>query len=195
IYENLSTHDALPRARETARQGTNLGEDARETIQQVYNNLASNVSVSEVYIVPADLDPDRIDPVTGKPEEPILMFDQLIVNAGGRARQQTGKYLPSSANDLPPEVEIYEYRQFHDQFRWLKEHYPDLDGINGLDVPMSAARRSSPATTPPSSTPAKMPTAWACCFRSPSTDPTESSKEALPASSAAMRLVSYCPNT
>src|SRR5207249_4137057 len=55
IYENLRTLTALPSVRKIDRHGTNLGEDGRETIQQVYNNLASSVSVSEVYIVPADL--------------------------------------------------------------------------------------------------------------------------------------------
>src|SRR5689334_4828993 len=77
IYESLRTLAALPSVRNIDRHGRTLSEDGRETIQQVYNNLASSVSVSEVYIVPADLDPDRTDPVTGKLEEPILMFDEL----------------------------------------------------------------------------------------------------------------------
>jgi diguanylate cyclase (GGDEF)-like protein len=137
IYENLRTLTSLPSIRKVDRHGTNLGEDGRQTIQQVYNNLASNVSVSEVYIVPADLDPERIDPATGKPEEPILMFDELIVNAGTRAAQTQGQKIAATlSDDAPPEDEIYEYRQFRDQFTWLKQNYPDTNSINGLDVPM-----------------------------------------------------------
>src|ERR1700722_1265431 len=82
IYENLRTLAQLPSVRNIDRHGANLGSDGRETIQQIYNNLANTISVSEVYIVPANLDPDKMDPVTGKTEEPIMMFDQLIVHAG-----------------------------------------------------------------------------------------------------------------
>ena len=95
IYENLRTLSLLPSTRSIARHGENLSAEAKLTFQQVYNNLASSVSVSEVYILPADLNPDRMDPVTGKLEEPILMFDQLIVDARDRFEQQN----PST--DLP----------------------------------------------------------------------------------------------
>src|ERR1700730_4148733 len=66
IYENLRTLTLLPSVRNIDGHGANLGSEGRETIQQIYNNLASSVAVSEVYIVPVDLDPDKIDPVTGK---------------------------------------------------------------------------------------------------------------------------------
>jgi diguanylate cyclase (GGDEF)-like protein len=139
IYENIRTLTYLPSVRKIDRHGTNLGADDRETVQQVYNNLASNVSVSEVYIVPADLDPDRIDPVTGRPEEPILMFDQLIVHAGKLAETPDPfavSDLKSLRADAPEEVEIFEYRRLRDQFAWLREHYPDASAIESLDVPM-----------------------------------------------------------
>ena len=59
IYENLRTLSLLPSTRSIARHGENLSDEAKLTFQQVYNNLASSVSVSEVYILPADLDPDH----------------------------------------------------------------------------------------------------------------------------------------
>src|SRR5579863_501795 len=109
IYENLRTLALLPSVRNIDRHGANLGSDGRETIQQIYNNLASAISVSEVYIVPADLDPDKMDPVTGKAEEPILMFDQLIVHAGRFAGAEdpfakADAEQPAADNE-PPEVE------------------------------------------------------------------------------------------
>src|SRR5476651_1868234 len=144
IYENLRTLSLLPSVRNIDRHGANLEADGRETIQQIYNNLASNISVSEVYIVPADLDPDRIDPITGKPEEPILMFDQLIVHAGRWAatedpfaKKEDDK--PGEASE-PAEVEIFEYHQLRDQFAWLKPRYPDSASIRGLDFPMISGR-------------------------------------------------------
>ena len=62
IYENLRTISFLPSVKAIDRHGENLTPEAHTTIQHIYNNLASNVSISEVYILPADLDPDRIDP-------------------------------------------------------------------------------------------------------------------------------------
>jgi len=115
IYENLRTLTFLPSVREIDRHGTNLSEEARATIQQIYNNLASNVAVSEVYIVPASLDPERIDPVTGKPEEPILMFDELIVNAGSRVPVSELRQSRPAEFASAPEVEIFEYRQLKQQ--------------------------------------------------------------------------------
>ncbi len=81
IYENLRTLSYLPSIRNIDRHGRNLSAEARETIRQIYNNLAADITVSEIYIVPATLDPDRIDPSTGKNEEPILMFDNLILKS------------------------------------------------------------------------------------------------------------------
>ena len=145
IYENLRTLTLLPSVRhpprpQIDRHATNLTPDSLETIQQVYNNLASNVSVSEVYIVPADLDPERIDPVTGNPEEPIRMFDELIVHAGRYAALPdpfaAAKGKVSASADELPEEEIYEYRQLRDQFAWLRPRFPDSSTIDGLNVPM-----------------------------------------------------------
>ncbi len=139
IYENIRTLALLPSVRELDRHGANLDSDGRETIQQVYNNLANSVSVSEVYFVPVSLDPEKLDPVTGKPEVPILMFDQLIVDAGRFAKEAD----PFAARDAAkggtpdvPEVESYEYRQLVEQLAWLKQHYPGIASIEGLDVPM-----------------------------------------------------------
>src|SRR4029079_6319141 len=64
IYESSRTITFLPSVRQIDRHGRTLDSDGRETIQQIYNNLASTVSVSEVYIVPLDLTPDMLDHAT-----------------------------------------------------------------------------------------------------------------------------------
>ncbi len=139
IYENLRTLTLLPGVRKIDRHGTTLGEDGRETIQQVYNNLASNVDVSEVYIVPATFDHKRIDPVTGKAEEPILMFDELILKTGTflsslLPRTQVLNALPSDVR--PDQVETYEYEQLEQQLKWFGWNFPNRSEIMGLDLPM-----------------------------------------------------------
>ncbi|MGX5800525.1 putative bifunctional diguanylate cyclase/phosphodiesterase [Bradyrhizobium sp. Arg314] len=140
IYENVRTLAYLPSVRNLDRHGTNLGDEGRATIQQIYNNLASNVSISEVYFLPLDFDPDRFDPVTGKPEEPILQFDQLIVNARARSDAAgSGKQSKLSGVELTrpaEEIETYEYHELVKQLAWLKANYPDSSGIDGLNVPI-----------------------------------------------------------
>ena len=138
IYESIRTLAALPSVRKIDRHGANIDADARNTFQQIYNNLAYGVDVSEVYILPAALDPGRIDPLTGKPEEPILMFDELIVGGG---KNRSSAAAASAAAPLPrspeqEEVEIHEYRQYGRQLAWLRAHVPDDGGIDGLNVPM-----------------------------------------------------------
>ncbi|WP_246696130.1 bifunctional diguanylate cyclase/phosphodiesterase [Mesorhizobium sp. SARCC-RB16n] len=140
VYENVRTLTYLPSVRNLDRHGTNLGDEGRATIQQIYNNLANNVSISEVYFLPLDFDPDRFDAVTGKLEEPILQFDQLIVNARARsdaaADTKPVKLDDNSLTRPPEEVETYEYHELVKQLAWLKANYPNSSNIDGLDVPV-----------------------------------------------------------
>jgi len=135
IYQNLRTISYLPSVRKIDRHGENLDGDGRATIQQIYNNIKTNVAVSEVYIVPASLDPERIDPVTGKPEVPILMFDKAIFGDASEA--------PAAEEEdpnAPEEVEIYEYRLLKQQFEYLRAHYPRSSSIKLIDAPMISGR-------------------------------------------------------
>jgi diguanylate cyclase (GGDEF)-like protein len=138
IYENTRTLTFIPSVRKIDRHATNLDAEGREAIQQLYNNLASGISVSEVYVVPVDIDPFRIDPVTGKGEEPIIMFDQLIVAAGRFAGELNPFAAEAGTKYAPdvPEEEIYEYVQFQEQMAWLSAHYPDIGSFDGLKAPM-----------------------------------------------------------
>ncbi len=134
IYGSLRTIGMLPSVRRIDRHGTNLDDDALASIQQLYNNLKANVDVSEVYIVPVGINPERIDPVTGALEAPILMFDQLIVGAANRAIAEGQEVGEEEFEE--PEVEIFEYRAFRDQMTWLKAHAPTDAGFQGLERPM-----------------------------------------------------------
>ena len=137
IYQNIRTISLLPSVRDIDRHGANIDADARLSIQQIYNNLASNVAVSEVYIVPVDLDPERIDPATGKLEEPILMFDELILAAvrNDLDNKDRKSFEGVEAAEEAEEIEIYEYRQLKQQLAWFRERYSTVDQINGMHVP------------------------------------------------------------
>lgn len=135
IYQNIRTISFLPSVRDIDRHGANLDANARTSIQQIYNNLASNVAISEVYVVPADFDPERIDPVTGKPEEPILMFDELI-SANPKNAVDPNRVVEANPEGSE-EVEIEEYRLLRQQMAWFREHYPEIGRIDGMQVPFA----------------------------------------------------------
>ena len=123
IYQNIRTISRLPSVRAVDRHGDNLNQDSVATIQEIYNNLASNVNVSEVYIVPKDLDSDQIDPVTSAPQTPIMMFAGLL-------EDNTAHVF------LRFEAEIYEYHLLHHQQLWFAAHVPNAAATDGFDVPM-----------------------------------------------------------
>ena len=94
MYQGLRTIALLPGVRKIDRYGGHFDADARQTTQELYNNLASNVAMSEVYIVPLDMEPDRIDSHTKKLQEPITTFDKLIVGRNadqGKITRKTTK--------------------------------------------------------------------------------------------------------
>ncbi len=139
IYQNIRTISLLPSIRKINERASNLDSDDHKTIQQIYNNLASAVSVSEVYIVPAHLDPHKIDPSTGKPEEPIMMFDQLIVGKSKESLETTQEKNESIAEPLE-ETEIYEHELLKEQLGWFKQTYPLIEKIEGINIPMISGR-------------------------------------------------------
>jgi methyl-accepting chemotaxis protein len=139
IYQNIRTISFLPSVRKIDRHGENLNADSRESIRQIYNNLKSNVAVSEIYIVPVDLDPDKLDPVTGVNEVPTLMFDELIMSgtAEGQAADQTPDEGAQASADAEAEpVEIYEYHQLQEHMQWLREHAASIKDVDPLHLPM-----------------------------------------------------------
>ncbi len=139
LYENLRTISLLPSVRKIDRHGATLGADGRETIQQIYNNLAGNIDISKLTIVPVTFDHLRSDPATGAPELPILTLDEIIV----RSRQiplsvslepQSGATRP--ANSFGAEIETYEYALQEQQLSWFGWNYPDRKAISRLNSPM-----------------------------------------------------------
>jgi signal transduction histidine kinase len=133
IYRGLRTIARLPGVRAIDRHGTNFG-DARIGAQEVYNNLAETVKVSEVYILPMDFDPDSIDPVTGKLQEPIVTFDELIVGRSAQLDRDSEGEHKKTATKIE-EIEIFEYRLMREQIIDFKSKYPTEESVSGLGYP------------------------------------------------------------
>jgi signal transduction histidine kinase/DNA-binding response OmpR family regulator len=129
VYQGLHTISRMPGVRAIDRHARQFDEDARKSVQETYNNLALNVAMSEVYIVPLELDPDRIDPETHEGEAPITTFDGLIVGRHGGPQEVARR-----TSELE-EIEIYEYRLMREQLSWMREHCPQESAVPGLDVP------------------------------------------------------------
>ncbi len=139
VYESLRTISYLPSVQDISRHAENLSADGGNAIQQVYNNLSENVAVSEIYVLPADFNPERLDPLTGKFEEPIIMYDEFVV-AGGKYAKEKNPFEARKSEGLerPPadEVEIHEYREMAQQIAWLKANFARDTTFKGFSIPM-----------------------------------------------------------
>ena len=135
VYQGIRTISLLPSVRTIDRYGKNIDANARESIIQIYNNLRSNVAVSEIYIVPVDLEPEQIDAVTGSLQTPILMFDDDVAAHKEEDPADEKKITTIAQAEAAKEVEIYEYRALKEQMGYLKQHYIDQSKVEGLNLP------------------------------------------------------------
>ncbi len=136
LYEGMRTIARLPAVRDLDRYGSNLDDNARWTIQEIYNNLATNVALSEVYLVPASLDPDAIDPLTGKLQEPTLTFDEMIVGRHADQAEPAADGADAAHDEEEiEEVEIHEYRLMRDQLARFRVLCPTDEAIEDLRYP------------------------------------------------------------
>lgn len=122
VYHNLRIIAGMPGVRTIDRHATNISPGEKGTIERIYRDLNDTVELSEIYIVPRDLDPDAMDPVTHALETPIYMFD------GSIATEPEGK---------EPQEESFEYHQMQrDLIPWFAQAHPTDASITGLNVPM-----------------------------------------------------------
>ena len=132
-YDALRTMALLPSTRRVDRYGKNLAGDGGVAIQQIYNSIASHVSVSEIYLVPRDFEPDQVDLKTHRNQTPITTFDHLIVGKNGDLGAA------SEAADRKSEfeeVEIFEYREMKNQIAQFALAYPLESSFKGIEYPV-----------------------------------------------------------
>ena len=134
LYQNVRIITLLPSVRSI--QGENrlsdsedivasgrFTEEGKQTVQQIYNNMAINVSVSEIYAVI-----DGLGFLKG--QIPFFMFDEPVFGP---------KTLDDDANadnpDFPEESEVEEYTYFPRQIANIKSAYPHFDFKEMDDIP------------------------------------------------------------
>ncbi len=127
LITELKTISRLPGVRALSSKSRGIDPQSTESIQEIYNSLTSNTGVSKLYILTKDFDPDRIDPRTGRPYEPLATFDDLIVG-------KVGSSVRAHPQEVP-EIEIFEYRLMRSQILWFQVHFPSDKNTHLLEVP------------------------------------------------------------
>ena len=125
LNDNLRTLGALPGIRRIDQANQNVTADDRETIQQVYNNLARNVDVTQGYVVPFGT-----DAATGRALPPAVTLGQLIEPAAQPPQQQ------SDPPVVTPDTTNLELNQIQQHALWFKNNYPNLGSLRNYGMPM-----------------------------------------------------------
>ncbi|MBL9119066.1 MAG: methyl-accepting chemotaxis protein [Phycisphaerae bacterium] len=139
IYKGLTIISAIPSVRSIGKDLTRFEVEGHGTVQGVYNVTGSEVSLSEVYIVPRDLDADA-SPGAGVHTTPFVTFDELIADpasgAAHVARDAAAKSDEDEAKEELEETEIYEYRLMRAQLDAFARAYPTIASINPSAPPL-----------------------------------------------------------
>lgn len=139
VYQNIRAISLLPSVR--AIKGGNVvtkdeadivksgrfSAEGLATVQEIYNNMASQISVSEIYAVVEGLDAD-------KGEEPFFMMDTVRFGV-----QAVGATEEAPNPDFPEESEAEEYAAFPAQITAIKTAYPTFDFARMNDIPAIAS--------------------------------------------------------
>jgi methyl-accepting chemotaxis protein len=141
LYETARTISLMPGVRQIS--GKNRGsadedivkqrrfsQEAYSTVQQLYNNLASNFAVSEIYCVLDGLD-------AGKGQVPFFMYDTLIVDKIASANAQDNAV--ANDPDIPDQSEAAEYAYFPQQLAAFKASQPRFDYQSLDQIPMAVS--------------------------------------------------------
>ncbi len=135
MYRNARTISLLPSVRAISGGNRNneqedvvasgrFSADAHGTVQQIYNSLASVLSVSEIYAVVEGLD-------HRKGQVPFFMYDSLVLQQSGSEDGST----ESASADTPEESEEAEYNYFPQQIDALRRQHPRFDFHSIDDIP------------------------------------------------------------
>ena len=132
VYEGLRTIARLPGVRnhEPGDSGAPLDSDTLAVAQEVYNNLATSFSISEVYIVPDDSDHQQAADTTWQPT-PAAKFHALELDSTlTQVRHSPNPETNRTALDEQAERGI-----IGQQLDRMRREFPTDDSFDGLDHP------------------------------------------------------------
>lgn len=130
-YREIRTIAKLPGISSLNYQNnTQLPDVTNKAIQEIYNNIFELIRISELYIVPADFDPNHKNNSLGHFNKPILTFDEYISNS--TTKKDTA---PKDLLNLK-EIEDFEYIAMKEQIDYFKSNFAELNTIKGSEYPM-----------------------------------------------------------
>lgn len=138
IYQAARTVSNLPGVRAIDPHGTNFNPDMGAAVNEIYKNLVTNIKASELYIVPAQLKPEEVDPATGSLWVPARMFDGTDPTGAVVTDPPITTVAQAMAVD---EFELDEYRWLARQMRQQADSDASQFMGEGKELPLS----SSPA--------------------------------------------------
>jgi len=135
VYDEIRTISMLPSVRaikggnrkdgdEDVVKAGRFTAEGHQTVQQIYNTLASRVHVSEVYAVIEGIQGD-------KGEVPFFMYDTPVMNNAEVAAKKDETPNP----DRPEESEVAEYAYFPEQIAAIRSAHPRFDFKSMDEVP------------------------------------------------------------
>lgn len=136
IHQLIKSIASYPSIKNIDRHATNFTEENRNSLRQLYRYAYLNIQLSELYIVPKDLDADKIDPVTKKNEEPILMFDDFI--AGAEEAHHEGEQEKEGMK--LEEVETEEYALLKNQMNYFSQHFSTRQANSNDPLPIMSGK-------------------------------------------------------
>lgn len=139
IYSNLRTIGRIPSVRNGNGQTQNISVSDIITAQEIYKNLATYVSISEIYIQTREFHPDTIDPSTGVPQEPMMVLDNLISDHKAYDCTNRNKFKKDNSNQDAP-LDLM-YKTMVEQIEIFQQKAPKISlQDNTLHVPAVSSR-------------------------------------------------------
>ncbi len=139
VYQNIRAISLLPSVRnidggnrvekddEDVIKSKRFTAEGSATVQEIYNNMASQVSVSEIYAVVDGLN-------AAKGEVPFFMYDTIRFGS-----EETAAEEEAHSADFPEEAETAEYEYFPTQMAAIKAAHPKFAFAAMDDIPAFAS--------------------------------------------------------
>ena len=126
FYQGLRAIARIPGIQKLHLNNFQLNYAHKQSIQDVYNNLAENFQLTEIYVVSKHFDPDG-----RRHTKPLLAFENVSEIPGAI----------SSRNIHPEEDEKLEYKEIYQQLQVFLNNSTKRDNFSHLNYPASISRQ------------------------------------------------------
>lgn len=136
IHHGLQTIASMPGIRridpaapKVSPRGAEWATDAFEGIEQIYLSLSRDQNISEISISSLDMDPDKINPATGKAWAPFATFDTDTINRLSEHPISLEKAVKVG------DVVVHQNRAIKKQLSFFQQTCPTKDKVTLLNYP------------------------------------------------------------